>query len=579
MKKIVFVLFLTLNFVVAQERPKVISGTVTDGISPLTNVSVSIKDTDDGTTTNAAGKYALRAAPRDILMFRHVGMEPVEIIVEDVTEILNIQMLPKVEELDEVVVTKRKRPTQKDLAIEFRTNKNIIHSNFGYIDKETTPLNLRTLNGNELNPAAPNLASAIEGKFAGVGSGTWLDSSTGITERGIVARNKPIVFEVDGMVMAGVPELDVSMIERIGVIVGTAAARRYGNDVGGVMIINTKMAKYGLDEDDGTPYDGAKLRNNIFGNDAIAGETLLKSEPRYVQEWHNAGDIEKAMKIYRVQAAKYGNSYFFPLDAYRFFSSRADEAEFANSIIGANWQLFENNPVALKALAYLYQAEDSFEKANAIYKEVLILRPNYAQSYLDLASSYREIGRQKKAASIFTRYDYLAQQGLLTENDTMSFGKMMDREFDNLISLHGKEILSKKEFDNYISDEDFNGTRLVFEWNDGEAEFELQFVNPKGHYFKTEHSLFADPDRIREEKLAGYSCEEFLIDESLPGTWQVNAKYLGNKRLTPSYMKATIYYDYGSAAQRKEIKVFKLGLKNVNQELFKIQNTVSITSN
>ena len=155
----------------------------------------------------------------------------------------------------------------------------------------------------------------------------------------------------------------------------------------------------------------------------------------------------------------------------------------------------------------------------------------------------------------------------------------MDREFNNLIALKGKDILSKKELKNHVLDEDFEGTRLVFEWNDGEAEFELQFVNPEGHYFTTEHSLAADMEHIRKEKLIGYSCEEFLIDESLPGTWLVNAKYLGNKSLTPSYLKATIYYDYGSAAQRKEIKVFKLGLKNVNQELFKVNNTVTIVSN
>jgi uncharacterized protein YfaP (DUF2135 family) len=120
---------------------------------------------------------------------------------------------------------------------------------------------------------------------------------------------------------------------------------------------------------------------------------------------------------------------------------------------------------------------------------------------------------------------------------------------------------------------------MVFEWNDSEAEFELQFVNPEGSYFKTVHSLAKDAERIHDEKLLGYSCEEFLIDESLTGTWQVNAKYLGNKSLTPSYLKATIYYDYGSAAQHKEIKVFKLGLKNVNQELFKVNNTARIVSN
>jgi hypothetical protein len=64
----------------------------------------------------------------------------------------------------------------------------------------------------------------------------------------------------------------------------------------------------------------------------------------------------------------------------------------------------------------------------------------------------------------------------------------------------------------------------------------------------------------------------------LPGIWQVNVTYLGNKSLTPSYLKATLYHNYGTRAQRKEVKVFKMSLKNANQELFKIASTTAIVS-
>jgi uncharacterized protein YfaP (DUF2135 family) len=158
----------------------------------------------------------------------------------------------------------------------------------------------------------------------------------------------------------------------------------------------------------------------------------------------------------------------------------------------------------------------------------------------------------------------------------MMVSTIFEREFNNLLSLQGEALVSKKEHLNFKNSEDgFEGIRLVFEWNDGEAEFELQFVNPKGRYFKTEHSLFADGQHIREEKLLGYSTEEFLIDASMPGTWQVNVKYLGNKRLSPSYLKAVIYYNYGNTAQRKETKVYNMDLKHVNQELFKIENKIT----
>ena len=119
---------------------------------------------------------------------------------------------------------------------------------------------------------------------------------------------------------------------------------------------------------------------------------------------------------------------------------------------------------------------------------------------------------------------------------------------------------------------DFNGTRLVFEWNDSEAEFELQFVNPENQYYNWEHSLLANADRIKDEKLKGYSCEEYLIDDSLKGVWKVNVKYLGNKHLSPTYLKVTAYYDYGTRRQREETKVFKLDLKDTKQELLTLNN-------
>ena len=123
------------------------------------------------------------------------------------------------------------------------------------------------------------------------------------------------------------------------------------------------------------------------------------------------------------------------------------------------------------------------------------------------------------------------------------------------------------------------GTRLVFEWNDSEAEFDLQFVNPENQYYTWKHSLAANAETIYSEKDYGYNTTEYLLDYSLPGTWTVNVSYSGNKSLTPTYLKATIYYNYGTNAQSKEVKVFKLSLKNVNQELFKIQSIARIASN
>ena len=64
-----FVLALQLTF--AQERK--ITGTVSDNAGiPLPGVSVLVKGTNNGAQTDFDGKYAIKAAPNQIIVFSYV---------------------------------------------------------------------------------------------------------------------------------------------------------------------------------------------------------------------------------------------------------------------------------------------------------------------------------------------------------------------------------------------------------------------------------------------------------------------------------------------------------------------------
>ena len=156
---------------------------------------------------------------------------------------------------------------------------------------------------------------------------------------------------------------------------------------------------------------------------------------------------------------------------------------------------------------------------------------------------------------------------------------IIQRDSENLLAIEGDKVMdggkTGKRLAKYA---DFKGTRLLFEWNDSEAEFELQFVNPEKHYYTWKHTYEANATRIMNEKLNGYSSEEFLVDGSLAGKWQVNVNYKGNKKLEPTYLKVTTYFNYGKTSQRKEVNVYRMSLKNVNQRLFDIMNAGSITN-
>ncbi len=130
-----------------------------------------------------------------------------------------------------------------------------------------------------------------------------------------------------------------------------------------------------------------------------------------------------------------------------------------------------------------YESQERLDKAADLYKDVFILRPNYAQSYMNIANSFRDIGRVKQAAALYARYNYLVEEGLLM-GDERGFKPIFQREGNNLLYLHKNKIVRQDKVKSlFVFEEDFKGTRLVFEWNDGEAEFELQFVNPGNQYY------------------------------------------------------------------------------------------------
>ena len=101
-------LFVGLQGVLAQTR--IITGTVTssEDKSPVPGVTVVVKGTTIGTTTNIDGKYVLTVPMKDkILVFSYVGMKTQEVkISESIT--IDLVMEPDVMNMNEVVVTDRK---------------------------------------------------------------------------------------------------------------------------------------------------------------------------------------------------------------------------------------------------------------------------------------------------------------------------------------------------------------------------------------------------------------------------------------------------------------------------------------
>jgi hypothetical protein len=94
-------ILLNNNAVITQAK---ITGVVTDEKNlPLPGVSVRIKGTTIGITTDVSGRYSIEAGEGAVLVFSFIGYTPKEITVGSATE-YNVQILPSSRDLTEVVV-------------------------------------------------------------------------------------------------------------------------------------------------------------------------------------------------------------------------------------------------------------------------------------------------------------------------------------------------------------------------------------------------------------------------------------------------------------------------------------------
>ncbi|RYC50776.1 carboxypeptidase-like regulatory domain-containing protein [Flagellimonas olearia] len=553
---------LFLLFFIATHGQQTIQGRITQAGAPLPDVHVTNLDSGAQITSDREGMYHIQAHPKEELRFTYVGMDTVSVIVEDITRILNIKMNLRVEELEEVTVSKTILKGQKELELEYDSNPNIIKSAYGYLNKETSGYSLRILEEEEIE-MAPQLDFLLTGRFAGISA----RCNPFNDELEVYVRGKGVVFDVDGVILYRIACSTIfGNIRRIAFISGLAGTTRYGFGVRGVMIINTKTGTITPKEPDGKPYDQARLRNNYLTEEVADVEGLGASLPSYLKELHESGSTQAAKTVFENNRATYAHHPFFYLDSYRHFYETEKEKSYADGILNAYHDLAGNNPVLLKAMAYVLEAQGRQGKAHSVYKQVYKLRPEYAQSFIDMANSYRDLDKPESAASLYARHSYLLDQGLLPK-DSMELSALMEREMDNLFALDNGSLKIQKR----KKTDDENDTRLVFEWNDSEAEFNLQFVNPGNQYFEWKHTQGEMPERIRSEKELGYSMADFLLDEELLGDWKINATYHGNKQLTPTYLKVTVYRNYGSRLQSKEVHAFKLATKGMNQHLFKLR--------
>ena len=257
----------------------IVSGTVLDKQQePLPGVSVIIKGTKSGTSTDVDGKYSIRVASGNaVLVFSSIGFDAQEAVV-GTRKVINIVLQETSTALDEVVFVA-----------------------YGQQKKESVVAALSSINATGLKQTpASNLGIALAGRLpgltvlqrSGVPGGENMDFY--IRGRSTVNGQQPLTL-VDG-VERSFTALDPREVETITILKDASATAVYGvRGANGVIMITTRRGKSGKPLIDVTmeqswqsatrlpqmtsAYDYALLRNQVEaqnGRPAIYDETALE---------------------------------------------------------------------------------------------------------------------------------------------------------------------------------------------------------------------------------------------------------------------------------------------------------------
>ena len=211
----------------ANAEPVTVSGTVTSAADgePLIGVTVQVKGTSVGTTTDFDGNYVIKTEMGATISFSYVGMQTREVTVT--SEKLDIALLENSEVLDEVVVV-----------------------GYGVQKKKLVTGATAQVKGEDiakLNTTSP--LQAMQGQLPGVSIASESGqpgSSMKVTIRGLgTTGNAAPLYLIDG-IGGDISTLNPADIESIDVLKDAASAAIYGAQAAnGVVLITTKQGREG----------------------------------------------------------------------------------------------------------------------------------------------------------------------------------------------------------------------------------------------------------------------------------------------------------------------------------------------
>ncbi|MCP9766906.1 SusC/RagA family TonB-linked outer membrane protein [Lacihabitans sp. LS3-19] len=233
MKKILLVSFLMIWVVQSFAQSVNVSGRITssDDKSALPGVSVAVKGTSKGVTTDADGNYKITASKGDVLLFSFIGFTSQSVTVGS-QNVINLALKTDASQLEEVVVTAQ------------GIRKNVREIGYAYSKVVTEDVTVGR---------SPQLAQALSGKVTGLAVynvNNSVDPAVKVVLRGFrsLTGNNEALVVLNGMQTTStvLALINPNDIESVSILKGGQAATLYGSaGINGAIVITTKTGTKG----------------------------------------------------------------------------------------------------------------------------------------------------------------------------------------------------------------------------------------------------------------------------------------------------------------------------------------------
>ena len=542
---------------------KTINGRVSDENGYLSDVTVISRGNNTQTVTDSLGNFSIEAQNRGILEFRYIGKNTILSRVSE-SPVKNIFMTDGNMVLDELVLENKKQE--------------LVENGYGKLDKKRLGYSIETLEGNKIIPSNTDVKDAVDGKFAGVKIGANADLSqfVGRGRYTTILGNQYGLVVVDGLAIkqsnssmgagfiADTGFINPENIESITYLKGLAATNIYGSDgSNGVLLIKTKTGSSSFKKK-----KKRQLGNTPIYNEYVEIEEII-NEP-YIKEISQTTTIQDAYKMYLSQRKLYGNDINFFFDIASYFKNW-NNLYLVKRILSNVLEINKNLDVEiLRILAYKYDEFEMFEESINVYEQLISFEPSESQSYRNLALSYQLNKQFTEAQEIYNKIHYNQYSEV---NSFNGLKQTINAEYKNLVALHNSTLLATNIPEFYKKKAEYD-TRIIFEWSHFDAEFDLQIVNPQKRYFTWSHTQKEEASRFMKETSQGYGLEEFFITKKDKGEWLFNLTYYGKKtgdNSMPSYLKVTVYSNFGKPTQTKKVTVKELNDLNKKESILKLE--------